>query len=78
MVGYMEPCWVGWSKVVVKGRTCFCVVRNFARVAAEFGNTSCLSRDAEVQFGSVLQGILENLEPELDLWEAKGRTVNQN
>ncbi len=29
-------------------------------------------RDAKVRFSLVLQGILENLEPELDLWEAKG------
>src|SRR6266702_6858283 len=36
------------------------------------------NRDAEVRFGPVLRGISENLEPEPDLWEAKGRTANQN
>ncbi len=43
-VGYTEPCWVGWSKVVGNGRARFHAARNFARVAAEVGNASRLSR----------------------------------
>ncbi len=43
-VGYTEPCWVRWSKVVRNGRARFCTACNFARVAAEVRNMSCLSR----------------------------------
>ena len=43
MVGYTEPCWVGWSKVVINGHAHFHMACNFARVAAKFGNMSCLS-----------------------------------
>ncbi len=42
------------------------------------GDSVPLHRDAKVRFGPVLRGISENLEPEPDLWEAKGRTANQN
>ncbi|SRR6266702_6814916 len=43
MVGYTEPCWVGWSKAVGNSHARFRAAHNFARVATEVGNALHLS-----------------------------------
>ncbi len=41
--GLHRACWVGWSKAVRNGHTCFCMGCNFARVATKVRNVSHLS-----------------------------------